>query len=128
VPRARVREWLTALQWQIVGTGDFNGDGKADILWQKSSTGQRVIWLMNRTTFQSAVSLGTVPTSWSIAGSGDFNGERSPRKKTSLRFRTVDKSNYAEGRASFRSAEMRILDSSGKVERTIPFDETDRKL
>ncbi len=54
---------------------DFNGDGKADILWQNSSTGQRVIWLMNGTTHQSTVNLGTVPTTWSIVGSGDFNGD-----------------------------------------------------
>jgi len=36
--------------------------------------------------------------------------------------------NYAEGRACFRSGEIRILDSSGNVERTIPFNETNRKL
>src|SRR6266566_9978577 len=54
---------------------DFNGDGKADILWQNSSTGQRVIWLMNGTTHQSTVNLGTVPTTWSIVGSSDFNGD-----------------------------------------------------
>ena len=54
---------------------DFNGDCKADILWQNTSTGQRVIWLMNGTTFQSFVSFATVDTSWSIAGSGDFNGD-----------------------------------------------------
>ncbi len=52
--------------WSIAGSGDFNGDGKADILWQNSSSGLRVIWLMNGTTLQSVVSLGTVPTSWSI--------------------------------------------------------------
>src|SRR6266516_2531319 len=28
--------------------------------------------------------------------------------------------NYAEGRASFRSGEIRIIDSTGEVERTIP--------
>ena len=54
---------------------DFNGDCKSDILWQNNSTGQRVISLMNGTTFQSIVSLGTVDPSWSIAGSGDFNGD-----------------------------------------------------
>ena len=36
--------------------------------------------------------------------------------------------NYAENRATFRSSEIRVLDSSGNVERTIPFSETDRKL
>src|SRR6266513_5904607 len=54
---------------------DFNGDGKADILWQNSSTGQRVIWLMDGTALQSVVNLGTVARSWSIAGSSDFNGD-----------------------------------------------------
>ena len=36
--------------------------------------------------------------------------------------------NYAQNRASFRSGEIRILESSGYVERTIAFNETDRKL
>jgi hypothetical protein len=37
-------------------------------------------------------------------------------------------SNYAQNRASFRSGEIRILDSTGNVERTIPFNESNRKL
>jgi glucose/arabinose dehydrogenase len=57
---------------------DFNGDDKADILWQNTSTGQRGIWLMNGTTLTSAVNLGFVATSWSIAGSSDFNGDGKP--------------------------------------------------
>jgi len=36
--------------------------------------------------------------------------------------------NYAENRASFRSGEFRILDSTGEIERTISFNEADRKL
>ncbi len=36
--------------------------------------------------------------------------------------------NYAQNRASFRSGEIRILDSSGNVERVIPLDDTNRKL
>jgi hypothetical protein len=36
--------------------------------------------------------------------------------------------NYAENRAWFRSGEIRILDSTGNIERTIPFSEADRKL
>ena len=36
--------------------------------------------------------------------------------------------NYAQNRASFRSGEIRILDSRGAVERAICFTEKDRKL
>ena len=36
--------------------------------------------------------------------------------------------NYAENRASFRYGEIRILDSTGNVERTIHFSEADRRL
>jgi hypothetical protein len=35
---------------------------------------------------------------------------------------------YAEARAAFRKGEIRILDSNGNIERTIAFDETNRKL
>ena len=35
---------------------------------------------------------------------------------------------YAECRACFRTGEIRILDLSGNVERTIHFSEADRKL
>jgi hypothetical protein len=35
---------------------------------------------------------------------------------------------YATGRACFRSGEIRVLDSTGKLERTIAFSEADRKL
>jgi hypothetical protein len=39
-----------------------------------------------------------------------------------------DAIDYAQGRACFRSGEIRVLDSSGNVERVIPFDETKRRL
>ena len=55
--------------------GDFNGDGKSDILWQNSSTGQRSIWLMNGTVLASIVNLPTVPIQWDIVGVGDFNAD-----------------------------------------------------
>jgi hypothetical protein len=36
--------------------------------------------------------------------------------------------NYAQNRASFRSGEIRIFNSTGDLERTISFAEADRKL
>ena len=35
---------------------------------------------------------------------------------------------YAVQRACFRSGEIHILDSTGNVDRVIPFDDTNRKL
>src|SRR5437868_2546707 len=36
--------------WTIVGQGDFNGDGFADILWRNATTGQLVVWLLSGTS------------------------------------------------------------------------------
>jgi hypothetical protein len=36
--------------------------------------------------------------------------------------------NYAQNRASFRSGEIRILDSTGDLEHTIPFNEADSEM
>jgi hypothetical protein len=44
-------------------------------------------------------------------------------------FREKDQAiGYAETRACFRTGEIRVLDSTGKLERTIAFSEADRKL
>jgi hypothetical protein len=53
-------------QYATATKADFNGDGKSDIVWQDTQTGQRAIWLMNGTTISRAVSLPTIPTQWQI--------------------------------------------------------------
>src|SRR5205814_118372 len=39
--------------WTVAGIGDFDGDGKADILWRNTSTGQNYIYFMDGTTIKS---------------------------------------------------------------------------
>jgi len=39
-----------------------------------------------------------------------------------------DAISYAEGRACFRSGEIRVLDPNGSIASIIPFSEADRKL
>jgi hypothetical protein len=58
----------------VVGTGDFNGDGVADIAWRDSS-GNVAIWLMNGASILTTGGLGNVPTSWSMVQTGDYNGD-----------------------------------------------------
>ena len=64
-------------QWAIVGQRDFNGDGKADLLW-RDTTGNVAIWEMNGTAVLNANSsfVANVSTpQWSIVGTGDFNAD-----------------------------------------------------
>jgi len=57
---------------------DFNGDGQCDLVWQNSSTGERLLWLMNGASWQASAELGIIPTEWSIAGTANFDYGGSP--------------------------------------------------
>ncbi|HUD87919.1 MAG TPA: FG-GAP-like repeat-containing protein [Xanthobacteraceae bacterium] len=63
-----------ATNWTVVGVGDFNGDGMADILWQNTSNGNLAIYLMNGTTVASSATFANLGA-YSVVGIGDFNGD-----------------------------------------------------
>jgi hypothetical protein len=60
--------------WHIKDTGDFNGDGRSDILWQ-GDDGTPAIWLMNGMASTSTGPAGPFNPgpSWQIKGAADFN-------------------------------------------------------
>ena len=61
--------------WKIVATPDFDGDGKSDILWWNSVTGQLYGMLVNGLTLGAQALFYTEPnTNWQIVASGDFAG------------------------------------------------------
>jgi hypothetical protein len=64
------------LEWQVVGVGDFNCDGRSDILWRHTN-GQVAIWHMAGGVRISDHYPGIgVPTLlWTIAGVGDFDAD-----------------------------------------------------
>lgn len=61
--------------WQIRGVADFNGDGKADILWGNASEQKFAVWLMNGGTRTGEIT-GIAPSATAtIACVGDFEGD-----------------------------------------------------
>jgi uncharacterized repeat protein (TIGR01451 family) len=60
--------------WAIEDIGDFNHDGKADILWRHTS-GLLHMWLMDGERIVDARSVASVGTDWTVQGVGDFNGD-----------------------------------------------------
>ena len=62
--------------WKVVGVGDFNGDGKSDLVFQNRTTHQIVIWFMDGPVYQGGASLSYYPPAgWEVVGTGDFNGD-----------------------------------------------------
>jgi len=69
-----VANYVAAVVQPTGARSDFNGDGKADILWRNASTGQVIMWLMNGS---SIIGQGLIyqDTNWTPIATGDFNGD-----------------------------------------------------
>ena len=69
-----------SLDWQLVGTGDFDNDGQTDLLWWNKANGNVGVWYMNAgdpTTLRSpAVIYQGVSLDWQLVGTGDFDNDR----------------------------------------------------
>jgi hypothetical protein len=69
---------LADTNWKIAATGDFNRDGRRDIVWQHQTTGSIAVWMMDGLTMTSGVFMTpsqVTDTNWKIVGAADFNGD-----------------------------------------------------
>jgi hypothetical protein len=66
---------VATLTWKVAGIGDFDADGRSDVLWRNSTTGQNAIW--RSSTAATRLAVATVSNlDWQVAAVGDFNGDR----------------------------------------------------
>ena len=67
------------VQWEVAGTGDFNGDGRSDVLWSNlGDVGAFTNWLGQENgslVDNSANFFSYLAPEWHVAGTGDFNGD-----------------------------------------------------
>ncbi|MBP7868379.1 MAG: SUMF1/EgtB/PvdO family nonheme iron enzyme [Acidobacteria bacterium] len=62
--------------WKIVGLGDADGDGKADIFWRHDASGTMSVWYIDETGLKGTGFIGGIgSTDWQVMGVGDFNGD-----------------------------------------------------
>ena len=65
---------LVPTEWRIAATPDLNRDGYPDLLWQNSTTGEVVYWLMDGITrLDYATLVKKISPAWQLVGSADLD-------------------------------------------------------
>ena len=73
--RLRGLDFSLDATWHLDGGGDFNGDGRDDLIWRRDD-GLFSEWLSTGDGFEKNVYVnGYVGTDWSLESTGDFNGD-----------------------------------------------------
>jgi uncharacterized protein YkwD len=74
--------------WEVMGTGDFNGDQETDLVWRNQRTGDNIVWYLSGSQFainpndpQLGQDFDFLPkladTHWEMQAVGDFNHDGS---------------------------------------------------
>lgn len=67
---------VSDMSWEMVGFGDFDGDGRSDVLWRNQVTGENYIYFMNGKAIIAEGFIRTVADlNWKVVGVGDFDGD-----------------------------------------------------
>jgi hypothetical protein len=68
--------WAPGVDWQAKGVGDFNGDGKDDVLLQNAKDGSVYIWDLDGKNLVDSGFVGWAPgKDWQVKSTGDYNGD-----------------------------------------------------
>ena len=75
-PLRAVQESLTG-GWKVIAAGDFNLDGRADVLWNNPGNNTMAVWLMSGTQLLTPgpVIPGPSGDGWSLLTPADFNAD-----------------------------------------------------
>ena len=60
--------------WKVGGVGDFDGDGKSDLLWRNSNNGFNGLWKSANSGTQHPV-VNVTNVAWRVAQVADFDGD-----------------------------------------------------
>ena len=69
---------VSDVNWRVVGSGDLNGDGTPDLVWQHVVDGWVAVWLMKGNVVVSTPLLSierVADPNWTIRAVGDLNGD-----------------------------------------------------
>ncbi|BAU09732.1 GLUG domain-containing protein [Leptolyngbya sp. NIES-3755] len=67
---------LASGEWSIAGQGDFNNDGREDLVWRNRIRGDVAVWLMNgKSVLDVGIVAPGIPLNWTIEGVQDLNND-----------------------------------------------------
>lgn len=119
-------EGLSDTSWNIKGTGDLDGDGYADVVWEKSNTGDLKYWRMSGTSKIQELTIDrhSLSTNYTIKAVGDLNGDG----KADLIWRNVSTGANeiwlmnSNTRSSVVSLTPSVTDSNWDIKGVVDFD------
>ncbi|MDQ3510404.1 MAG: FG-GAP-like repeat-containing protein [Pseudomonadota bacterium] len=65
---------LVGGEFRVIATGDFNGDGKMDLIWSRPA-GDMQYWHGDGQGFAQRQFFTTFPAGWTLVGTGDVDGD-----------------------------------------------------
>ena len=57
---------VVPLDWAIAGVGDYDGDGRSDLLWRQGSTGAVYLWRFTSPSTMAGQDIGLVGGEWTV--------------------------------------------------------------